>query len=94
MLWSVQPVPCCPPQASQENTLRDVCAKENDIPTITTSDRTQIYFKDWGSGQPVVFSHGWPLGADAWDDQMAFLADRGYRCIALAYDRIADDDAN
>src|SRR4030042_2998540 len=50
--------------------------------TITTKDGTQIYYKDWGSGQPVVFSHGWPLGADAWEDQMVFLGARGYRCIA------------
>lgn len=49
--------------------------------TFTTSDGTQLYFKDWGSGPPVVFSHGWPLSADAWEDQMFFLARNGYRVI-------------
>jgi non-heme chloroperoxidase len=49
---------------------------------ITTKDGTQIYYKDWGEGQPVVFSHGWPLSADAWESQMVFLASNCYRCIA------------
>ena len=49
---------------------------------ITTQDGTEIYYKDWGSGQPVVLSHGWPLNADAWESQMVFLASHGYRCIA------------
>ncbi|KVW96958.1 alpha/beta fold hydrolase [Thiobacillus denitrificans] len=50
--------------------------------TITTQDGTQIYYKDWGAGQPVVFSHGWPLSSDSWEAQMLFLASHGYRCIA------------
>jgi len=49
---------------------------------ITTGDNTQIFYKDWGSGQPVVFCHGWPLNSDAWESQMVFLASNGYRCIA------------
>jgi non-heme chloroperoxidase len=55
------------------------------MPTIATKDGSEIYFKDWGTGQPVVFSHGWPLSADAWEDQMVFLAAHGYR--AIAHDR-------
>src|SRR4029450_5461359 len=50
--------------------------------SITVSDGTEIYFKDWGTGKPIVFSHGWPLSADAWEDQMVFLGQHGYRCIA------------
>jgi non-heme chloroperoxidase len=55
------------------------------MPTITTKDGAQIFYKDWGKGQPVVFSHGWPLNADAWDDQLYLFAANGYR--AIAHDR-------
>lgn len=55
------------------------------MPTITTKDGAQIFYKDWGSGQPVVLSHGWPLNADAWDEQLLFLASNGFR--AIAHDR-------
>ena len=50
--------------------------------TITTTDGTEIFYKDWGSGQPLVFSHGWPLSADDWDTQMLFFLQHGYRVIA------------
>jgi non-heme chloroperoxidase len=50
--------------------------------TVTTADGTNIYFKDWGNGQPIVFSHGWPLTADAWDNQMLYFGRRGYRVVA------------
>jgi non-heme chloroperoxidase len=66
----------------QKDSLRNDNQRRKFMPTITTRDGTEIYYKDWGTGQPVVFSHGWPLSADAWEDQMIFLADRGYRCIA------------
>ena len=55
------------------------------MPYITVHDGTQLYYKDWGSGRPIVFSHGWPLSADAFEDQMFFLANQGYR--SLAHDR-------
>ena len=52
------------------------------MPIFTTRDHTEIYYKDWGTGQAVVLSHGWPLSSDAWEDQMFFLCSHGYRCIA------------
>ena len=52
------------------------------MPTVRTKDGTEIYYRDWGKGQPIVFSHGWPLSGDAFEDQMFYLASRGYRCIA------------
>jgi pimeloyl-ACP methyl ester carboxylesterase len=50
--------------------------------TITTNDGTEIFYKDWGQGQPIVFSHGWPLSSDDWDNQMLFFVQHGYRVIA------------
>lgn len=73
-----------PSQASPEVGVRPVAHQtgEHSASSITTKDGARIFFKDWGEGRPVVFSHGWPLCADAWDDQMLFLAHRGFRCIA------------
>jgi non-heme chloroperoxidase len=55
---------------------------ETSVSAVTMKDGTRIYYKDWGEGRPIVFSHGWPLSADAWEDQMVFLGSRGFRCIA------------
>src|ERR1700712_2042174 len=52
------------------------------MPYVTTKDGVEIYYKDWGEGQPIVFSHGWPLSADDWDNQMLFFLDQGFRVIA------------
>jgi non-heme chloroperoxidase len=66
------------PRATSDSNMKT----QKHMNTITTTDGTQIYFKDWGAGQPVVFSHGWPLNSDSWEAQMHFLASNGYRCIA------------
>jgi non-heme chloroperoxidase len=58
-------------------------AERKNMSTMKTKDGTELYYNDWGTGQPVIFSHGWPLSADAFEDQMFFLASRGYRCIGL-----------
>jgi non-heme chloroperoxidase len=61
----------------------DETPKEStEMPTIATKDGTSIFYKDWGKGQPIVFSHGWPLSADAWDEQLLHFASSGYRTIA------------
>jgi non-heme chloroperoxidase len=62
-----------------------MAAKENSMPTITIENGTEIFYKDWGAGQPVVFSHGWPLNADAWDETLSLFASNGFR--AIAHDR-------
>src|SRR5206468_10747333 len=59
--------------------------KELPMPTINAKDGSAIFYKDWGKGRPIVFSHGWPLSADAWDEQLAFFAAKGFR--AIAHDR-------
>lgn len=68
--------------ASSRSATADFPPSENSMSTITTKDGTQIHYKDWGKGAPVVFSHGWPLTADMWDAQMLFLGQHGYRVIA------------
>jgi non-heme chloroperoxidase len=68
--------------ASSRGTRAPSSVKASTSSTIVTSDGTELYYKDWGKGQPVVFSHGWPLSSDAFEDQMFFMASRGYRCIA------------
>src|SRR6185312_15828930 len=65
--------------------LRRTGKKNISMNTITVADGTRIFYKDWGTGQPVVFSHGWPLCSEAWDGQLLFLAQHGYR--AVAHDR-------
>src|SRR5262249_18455275 len=59
------------------------CRRRTPMSAITLKDGTTIYYKDWGKGEAIVFSHGWPLSGDAFEDQMFFLASHGYRCIAL-----------
>jgi non-heme chloroperoxidase len=71
-----------PPPATQRNRIHPFEEGAQAMSTVTTQDGTNIFYRDWGSGQPVVFSHGWPLSADAWDPQMMFFGTRGYRVVA------------
>lgn len=68
--------------APAPETLDSANPERRHMATIKTKDGTELYYKDWGIGRPVVFSHGWPLSSDSWESQMLFLAERGYRCIA------------
>src|SRR5215207_9218449 len=70
-----------PRSATAVNHVAHTNREGNFMPTITTTDGTEIYYKDWGTGQPVTFSHGWPLNGDAWDEQAKLVADNGYRAI-------------
>jgi non-heme chloroperoxidase len=81
------PIPSLASQSTTANktTLQSNRQGEHDMSTITTKDGTEIYFKDWGKGQPIMFSHGWPLNSDSWESQMLYLAANGYR--AIAHDR-------
>jgi non-heme chloroperoxidase len=73
---------CSATAATFNRISNDQHSKENCMDMITVKDGTQIYYKDWGNGQPIVFSHGWPLSADDWDAQMLFFLNHGYRVIA------------
>jgi non-heme chloroperoxidase len=68
--------------AGAPNTDRSHLKEEQFMNTIVTKDGTRLYYKDWGAGPVVVFSHGWPLSSDSWESQMLYLAERGYRCVA------------
>src|SRR3546814_17612268 len=70
---------------SPSHACRHHCGEGRTMGTITAKDGTHIFYKDWGAGRPVVFSHGWPLNADVWDSQMVFMASNGFR--AIAHDR-------